>query len=350
MRILQCNTERTWRGGERQTLFLATALARLGPEVEILCLEGTPLHQRAAERGLPVHPVSGSAATMRFLATRGSHYDILHAQTAKAQSQAVLTRFLHHKPIVYTRRVDFVPKGLGTRLKYRATDKVVAISNAIAAILHDFGVVDVPVLPSVLEPYELDQNAVISLRMALQLPADKRVLGTVGSLVPHKDPLTMVKAVAALKKLRGDDFTFIHLGDGPLLPAVQSEIARYNLQSCYLLPGHVPDIAPYMGLFEVFAMSSIEEGLGSTVLDAFLLSIPVASTSAGGLAECVGDRGLLSEPLDAQALASNIQHLLEDVALRSSFTARARDYVLLTHQPQRSARNYLDIFASLLNT
>jgi glycosyltransferase involved in cell wall biosynthesis len=80
---------------------------------------------------------------------------------------------------------------------------------------------------------------------------------------------------------------------------------------------------------DVFVMSSQEEGLGTSVLEALALGIPVASTTAGGLPEMLRDgAGLLVPPRDPEALSGAVSQILEDVELRSRLVARGRDAVL----------------------
>ena len=77
-------------------------------------------------------------------------------------------------------------------------------------------------------------------------------------------------------------------------PALEAEVKRLDWEKNYRLMGFVQDVIPWFGVFDLFAMSSREEGLGSSVLDAFLYGVPVASTDAGGLRECVEGHGLVS--------------------------------------------------------
>jgi glycosyltransferase involved in cell wall biosynthesis len=69
---------------------------------------------------------------------------------------------------------------------------------------------------------------------------------------------------------------------------------------------------------DLFVMSSITEGLGSTVLDAMAMKLAVIGTDAGGIPEAVehGETGLLVPPADARALAGAILRLLKDPELR----------------------------------
>lgn len=347
MRVLQINTEPGWRGGERQTLYTASGLAKLGHEAVILCRAGHNLAQRARDAGLPTIEAASTLHALRLLATRGSGFDVLHAQTAKAQSLAAMAKPLHRRPIVYTRRVDFRQSGLPTRLKYARCDAVVAISQAIARYIQaDIGRPVMAVIPSAVAeaPQTLSAD---ELRARYAAPG-KHLLGTVAALVPHKDPLTMVRAIAALRDLRGGDFVFVHCGKGPLRPRVETEIHALGLTGTYVLAGFCEHAADHVRAFDVFAMSSVEEGLGSTVLDAFLYATPVAVTDAGGLPELASDgRGLISPKGDAAALAASINTLLNDDALRTRITATASAYVRAEHSVEGMCEKYVGVYEKI---
>ena len=76
---------------------------------------------------------------------------------------------------------------------------------------------------------------------------------------------------------------------------------------------------------DVFVMSSREEGLGTSVLDAMARGIPVASTTAGGLPEMLADgAGLLVPPEQPSALADAVARLLTDPELQRSSASSAR--------------------------
>ena len=66
--------------------------------------------------------------------------------------------------------------------------------------------------------------------------------------------------------------------------------------------------------FDLFAMSSVTEGLGTSLLDAMACSRAIVATTAGGIPEIVEDgaNGLLVAPRDAAAMARAIVALLGD--------------------------------------
>lgn len=346
MKVLEINTEKGWRGGERQTCYNIEGMQKQGLEMELLCRKGFPLSERANTLRIPIYEVKSASQSIMFLAKRGRSYDVIHTQTAKAQFYAVLTKWIHRRPVVYTRRVDFVPKGKLTFLKYRFTDKVVAISNTIKNILSNFKVKDIAVISDAIASKPLHKKRVEQIVQNNHWTG-KKIIATTAAFVQHKDPLTMVRTIGELYKMR-QDFIFLHFGAGPLAPQVMHEINELNLVDCYKIMGFIHDVEDFFSVFDVFVMSSEEEGLGSSVLDAFIYKIPVATTDAGGLKEIVSDRGLLSPVKDPQELAKNIDRLLRDETLRNEFIEKAYDYVIKNHSVEKIASAYKELFTDIL--
>ncbi len=276
----------------------------------------------------------------------GRSFDIIHAQTAKGQSIAVLTRAFHKRPIVYTRRVDFIPKGTLTRLKYKLTNKVIAISTPIKEILERFGVNNIEVIPSSIVESDLNRNRGLNLIKELSI-SGKIIIATIAALVPHKDPLTMVETIKELSEMRSD-FVFMHFGDGELKKEVTEKIRKYKMQDIYRLPGFYDNVEDFFSIFDVFVMSSQEEGLGSSVLDAFLYKVPVVSTYAGGLKETVKGRGLLCHVKDAKCLAYSINRILEDKLLREKLVNKAYNDVKEHYSLENNINQYISIFNSFI--
>jgi glycosyltransferase involved in cell wall biosynthesis len=345
MKILEINTEKTWRGGERQTYYNILGMQQQGLELELLCRKRFPLSEKAGELKIPVHQVKGAFDAILFLVKRGHRYDIIHTQTAKAQFYAVLTKWIHRRPVVYTRRVDFVPKGRFTLLKYRLTDKVIAISEAIKIILTDFKVKNIAIISDAVAPKTLHKKRVDQIVQSNHWTG-KKIIATTAAFVQHKDPLTMVRTIGELYKIR-QDFIFLHFGTGPLAPQVFHEINELKISDCYRIMGFIDNVEDFFSVFDVFTMSSEEEGLGSSVLDAFIYKVPVATTNAGGLKEIMKERGLLSPVHDPVQLAKNIDHLLNDPGLGKDFTEKAYTYVMQNHSVEKIAKDYKELFESL---
>ena len=85
-----------------------------------------------------------------------------------------------------------------------------------------------------------------------------------------------------------------------------------------LLPGFRTDVLGCVKGFDLFAMSSVTEGLGTSLLDAMACARPIVATRAGGIPEIVEDgiSALLVPPRDHRAMAAAIVRLLKDAPLR----------------------------------
>ena len=136
MKILQLNFEKGWRGGrQRDPVLHACAFRKAGHEVEVMCREGAPLAERARQEGFVAHTCRNVPGQLAFLAGAG-RYDIIHAQTANTITWAVLTKWLHRRPVAFSRRASFVVKPgdeWKTGFKWRHADLFVAISEMAAS-------------------------------------------------------------------------------------------------------------------------------------------------------------------------------------------------------------------------
>jgi len=74
--------------------------------------------------------------------------------------------------------------------------------------------------------------------------------------------------------------------------------------------GHRDDISALLSRARVFVHPSVEEGMGSAVVEAMLAGVPVVVTDAGGLPEVVGDSGVVVPRGDSRALAGAIADVL----------------------------------------
>ncbi|KOF53363.1 MULTISPECIES: glycosyltransferase family 4 protein [unclassified Achromobacter] len=349
MKILQLNFEKGWRGGERQTLYCMRAFRKAGHEVELMCRAGGPLAERARAEGYTVHALRNVPAQLRFLAGAG-RYDILHAQTANTITWAVLTKWLHRRPVAFSRRTSFVVKPneeWKTGFKWRHADLFVAISEMAASEPRRLGIEPV-IIRSAVEPHQIDAANVQALVREFGLEG-KKVLATSAALIRDKDPVTLVRAVGELAKTRRD-FVFLHFGAGGDRERQARDEARLlGIEDIYRFAGFRKGVEDFYSILDVFVMSSEEEALGSSVLDAFLQRVPVVSTDAGGLKESLADgRGVLCRVGDFQALAAGMARCLDDAAFRREVTERAYAYVRDEHDVQKMGERYLARFQALL--
>jgi glycosyltransferase involved in cell wall biosynthesis len=350
MKILELNFERGWRGGERQTIYNMQGLRNAGEEVSLVCRKGCPLEKKALDEGFKVFSYNNVFGVFFFLISTGLKFNIIHAQTSHILTYCLIAKLFHRKKIVFTRRIDFVPKGKLTKLKYRLTDKLIAISTAVKEIISNFSQRDdIEVISDIVVLRELNKERVSTELQRIGIKSDKRVIGTIAALVPHKDPLTMIEAIKKLASLR-KDFVFLHFGTGELESEIKGKIEEYNLQNEYKLMGFYENVEDFFSVYEVFVMSSEEEGLGSSILDAFLYQVPVVATSAGGIKDIVTrDRGIVCEVKNVDMLVKGISDILNKKN-KAELISNAFSYVKEYHSSEYISAQYLKVFQMVVNS
>jgi glycosyltransferase involved in cell wall biosynthesis len=251
---------------------------------------------------------------------------IVHAHDAHAVTLGGLAARLARRPLVATRRVDFPLRRPGFWVR---ADRVIAISRAVADILAADGVRPerIVVVHSGIALDDLRGTARLGIRERLGLGTGATIAANVAALVGHKDHATLFRAAARL----ADRFPALHwvvAGEGPERGALEQLRQELALERRVHLLGHIAEPARLVADADLFVMSSREEGLGTSVLDAMGLGIPVASTAAGGLPEMLRDgAGVLAPPQDPEALAAAVARLLAEPGLASAVVDRAAEAV-----------------------
>jgi glycosyltransferase involved in cell wall biosynthesis len=346
--VVHVASGREWRGGQRQTWLLARELARLGVRQRVVTAGGSELARRLSASGVPVREVRWNAGLdPRALSAVRAELRVpalLHAHDAHALSVAGIGRWGRPARLVVTRRVDF---HLRRRGFWRRADRVIAISDAVAAVLRADGI-DPTRITVVRSGVDLDEAIGAQRgghRARLGIPDQAPLAVHLGALVPHKDQATIVRA-AAHARSRAPDLHWIIAGEGELRGALASAIERQGLGDRVYLAGQVPDPLSLLAEADLYVMSSREEGLGTSVLDAMARGIPVASTSAGGIPEMLADGAGLMVPIgDAAALADAVVRIVRDPALRERLATRARE-TARRFTAERMAAEVLTVYRS----
>jgi len=136
------------------------------------------------------------------------------------------------------------------------------------------------------------------------------VVGTVAGLRAVKNLPMLVRAVAAA----GPHIRLAIAGDGPDRAAIVAEAERLGMADRLIMPGFLKDPARFMGLFDIFALSSDSEQFPISLIEAMAAGRPVVATQVGDIANMVSreNRPFLVRPGDEAALAKAIAKLAAD--------------------------------------
>lgn len=354
---LHIDTARTWRGGQNQVLVTVMGLRALGHRTMLVAHPGGELRQRAAE-GLdliPLAPVTEmdlGAAWRLSRVVKQLRPDIIHAHDPHGVAMAALalsmSTQLAKPPLVASRRVDFHLRGSSlSRWKYRQVDCFICASNAVRHMLIGDGVPDVRAV-TVHEGIDLGRVASAppaKLHEEFWLPHHAPIVGNVAALVPHKGQKHLVEA-AALVVRQVPDARFVIAGEGELRASLEKQIKDHHLEKNVMLAGFRPDVLSLHQAFDVFVMSSVTEGLGTSLLDAMAAGKPIVATKAGGIPEVVidGTTGLLVPPRDHDAMADAIVTLLKDEALRRRMGAAGLALAQKRFSAERMVQDTLRVY------
>ncbi len=185
-------------------------------------------------------------------------------------------------------------------------------------------------------------------RRLLALDESVFVVGTVGRLDPVKDHATLLRAFEPIARADRPACLLI-AGGGPMRAEIEADAARLGISDQVKLLGERGDIALILEALDVFALTSIAEGISNTILEAMASGLPVVATRVGGNPELVehGASGQLVSARDAPALAAALRAYLDDAELRRAHGAAARARAERDFSLERMAAQYRDLYLSL---
>ena len=336
MRIAHVNLARGFRGGERQTINLMDGLAALGVEQTLVCRRRGELSRRAAALGVNVreiaHPLLGHVSVPEA--------DIIHVHEARGAYWAGLERLIRNTPYIITRRIpNPVSDSAVTATVYRHADRLLGVSQHVASCLAKQASLPVGAILSSTSTLPVNAKRVREIRQQF---GGGPIIGHVGALHDHHKGQSVL--IQAFQRLLADfpDAHLVLVGEGP--DRAQFE-ALANGDPRIHFAGFQNDIGSWTAAMDVFCFPSREEGLGSSVLDAMALKVPVIAANVDGLPELIGrdERGLGVDGHDPAVWEQSIRRLLGNDALRADIVQAASKFAA-ENGIEAMTRSYLAVY------
>jgi glycosyltransferase involved in cell wall biosynthesis len=186
-------------------------------------------------------------------------------------------------------------------------------------------------------------------RNELGLNSSAFLIGAAGRLSPEKGFDLLVRSLARLRE-GGVDAALLLAGEGeqkkPLEELAQALGCRGHLH----LVGFQADVRPYFEAMDVFALSSLREGLPNVVLEAMALEVPVLATRIAGLPRVIddGQNGLLVNPGSVEELTAGLLRLFEQEELRRRIGRQGRRTVEERYSFARRMAKVAGVYDELL--
>jgi glycosyltransferase involved in cell wall biosynthesis len=162
-------------------------------------------------------------------------------------------------------------------------------------------------------------------RRELGLPLDKKIVCTVGRLMPVKGLNHLLHAAQRLAAVR-DDIAFAVVGDGPLKGELLKMVTELGIERQVFFIGFRRDVREILGSADAFVLTSLHEGIPMSLLEAMSIGLPVVATRVGGIPEVVedGSSGFLVPPGDEESIAAAIVTALSESGREISVSGRER--------------------------
>ena len=148
----------------------------------------------------------------------------------------------------------------------------------------------------------------------------KLLVGTLAGLRPVKNIPRLVRAVAAHK----DRLQLVVVGEGPEHDAILAEAARQGMGDIHMA-GFMDRPWRFVGLFDIFALSSDSEQFPISLVEAMAAGVPVASMDVGDVANMVSTANQPYVVADEARLADALGALAADADLRATLGAANRE-------------------------
>ena len=182
---------------------------------------------------------------------------------------------------------------------------------------------------------------------ALVTPHEPLRIVCVGRIGPQKDYVTLLKAVAKIRK--DVPVQIAVFGKGPDRPKLEQAIVDFGLEQVVRFRGFVPNPQLFFPEFDILVSCSRYEGMSNVMLEAMAAGLPVVVTEVSGSRDVLTEpsHGVTFPPGDADGLASILRSLAYDrqrlVMLSRGGKRRAADFAI-----SKLSTKYQEVFSSVL--
>jgi glycosyltransferase involved in cell wall biosynthesis len=319
MKVLHLSSERTWRGGEQQISYLMGVLKTHGVENFIAARSGSEMirrHPEAMELPFKGEWDLWTAIKIKKI-VRDHHIDLIHTHSGHGHTLGVLAaQFGAGVPVVVSKRTDYpVKNNTFSRWKFNhpSIARFLCVSDKIREII-SVDLKNPALAKTVYSGIDMDRfphTPSINIRTLAGIPMESSVVVSTAAISAQKDYGTFLKVAQNLQVLH-PDLHFVICGEGPLEESIRAQAKDLGLEKNVHFLGFRKDLPQFLGSADAFLITSKEEGLGTSILDAFAVGLPVVATAAGGIPEIVkhSETGLLAPVGDHAMLATHVENIV----------------------------------------
>lgn len=319
------------RGSCAYTLRLAEHIPQRGFRTSVICPDARML-DREQRRELHIEelsqldwPVWGHVVCSLLLRQlHANPPDLIHVQSRLALTQGNRIARQLQRPFVLTVH-DYLQPNERLYIDTRWCQRIIAVSDSVRADL--LARTRLPEKLVTVIQSGVDRAAPCELLQVFE-PNRVPVVGTAGPLEAVKG-FPFFLGAAARVIATGREVEFLIAGAGPEESNLRRLARELGINDKVTFIPNLQNFDDALAAMDVFVLPSLQQGIGTIMLDAMAMGRPVIATRVGGVYCAVKDNetGLLVPPSNSEALSKRIVELLDDSAKAKSIGRAARDLV-----------------------
>jgi len=239
--------------------------------------------------------------------------------------------------------------GLG-KFSLKFMDKVVPLSQQLVAEVKACGVSPgkIGYVQNGVDLTELDNYLIDHVSPE---PEKKKIIGYVGQLIPRKNVGDLLDIFELLWS-ENNALELQILGDGSDRSILEEHASKLSSGSSIKFLGFRQDRLEIMKRFNVFVMTSIDEGIPRCLMEAMAIRLPVAAYNIRGVDQLVENNinGLLAPFGEKDELARQIRRILQEPDLAKGLGHSGRETIDLKFSGRRMASEYKALYSEMLKT
>jgi len=179
---------------------------------------------------------------------------------------------------------------------------------------------------------------------------DERIIGFIGQMIPRKKIDHILKVFDRLC-CKHPNLSLQLLGDGESRANLEQQASKLASKNKIEFLGFRNDRLEKLKNFDLFVMSSSDEGIPRCLMEAMAMETPVSAYNIPGIDQLLthNETALLASYDDKDALLEYWEQMLFDQIKAKKLAQQGRKFVLEHFSAERMSREYMDIFNQLLN-
>jgi glycosyltransferase involved in cell wall biosynthesis len=238
------------------------------------------------------------------------------------------------------------------KMIYNSSNSIIVLSPSDKMYISSFGIDEdkIEIIPNAInidKIYEISKNV---YDLFLKYKIDKKnIILFVGPIIKRKGIDTFIESIPNVLKKRNETI-FIIVGSGDYKKKAIEMVKKLHIENNIIFTGRISDAELYMlyKMSKIFVLPSNSEGVPTSILEAFVFSKPVISTTLPGIKDYFSNATLLIEPNNSKKLAISILKILEDDVLAKELSFKGNMLVKKYFTWNIVAKKVLNIYNKII--